>query len=802
MKKKLFASVLTCLLLTGCNFAKSDFIQTSEPIQTSSTEAGSVDNSSELISSEAESSTVSKSSSLFDGLVKEIRFGEDIIELTIGKTTTPYYEIYPAIAYNHNVRWACSDYSIATIDEDGLINALKDGEVTITATAVDGGNASSSFTLKVNPVKINQIKMTPTEKSIEVNESFYLSCFIYPSNATYIDLVYKSEDESIAIVDEQGKVTGTGKGQTNIIVSSLRSPDVTNQCAVTVTDVLPKTITPNQTSCYLSVGQNFLFSVKILPENTTDKSVTFINENPDVVSVSETGEIIALAKGNAVVKARSNAKPELTTSISVTVSEQGEVSKTKLDYNYKDYTKNNIDPIDCADYPVCNALIVPVWFTDSSSYISSANKANVKADIEKAYLGSNEETGWRSVKTFYEEESRGRFTFNGVVTTWYECGQSSTSFYSEGNGGTRTMQLVSSAVSWYKSSYGISNMKGFDADENGYIDAVMLIYGAPDYGSSGNYNAGNMWAYCYWLQGNNANKNDPKPNTYFWASYDFMYGDGHAHESRYSGGDTSHCNIDAHTFIHEFGHIMGLDDYYDYNNGSTNPAAGFSMQDNNVGGHDPYSCMALGFVDPYVITEACDITIKDFQSSGDLILLTNEYHDSPFDEYILIELYTPTGLNEFDSVYKYQGQYPQGPKQAGIRIWHVDARLLYKSGNYGQWSESKVTTNPLISGNKVTHMMSNTTWGSGVSGYCSPLGRNYASYNLLQLIRNSTSAKYSSTANLSSSDMFYAGDTFTVSKFNKQFVKQYYLDSGEAFPFTVNVKSVSNSSATISITKA
>ena len=86
----------------------------------------------------------------------------------------------------------------------------------------------------------------------------------------------------------------------------------------------------------------------------------------------------------------------------------------------------------------------------------------------------------------------------------------------------------------------------------------MLIYGAPDYQVLGN-NAKNLWAYCYWTD-NDANKNAPTSNVFFWASYDFMY-------PEYAGGANTTPGLpDAHTYIHELGHCMGLEDYYDYNN--------------------------------------------------------------------------------------------------------------------------------------------------------------------------------------------------------------------------------------------
>ena len=53
-----------------------------------------------------------------------------------------------------------------------------------------------------------------------------------------------------------------------------------------------------------------------------------------------------------------------------------------------------------------NILVIPVWFTDSSNYILEDNKDNVREDIQTSYFGSNDETGWRSVKTYYEDYAK------------------------------------------------------------------------------------------------------------------------------------------------------------------------------------------------------------------------------------------------------------------------------------------------------------------------------------------------------------------------------------------------------------
>ena len=477
------------------------------------------------------------------------------------------------------------------------------------------------------------------------------------------------------------------------------------------------------------------------------------------------------------------------------------LDKSPLEYTYKEYNEHNLYNIDnCPLEGSPKLLVVPVWFTDSSNYISSSEKSRVRNDIEKAYFGSSSDTGWRSVATYYHELSQGKLDLQGVVTDWFSCDYSSKNFYDAEAGMNHTCQLVYQAVDWYKSTSGNTVMSDFDLDKNGYLDGVMLIYAAPDGRASSNDAAENMWAYCYWLQEVNENLNKPIPNVFFWASYDFMYGSNSGVGS-YFGGDTNNARLDTHTFIHEMGHVLGLEDYYDYSD-TCCPSAGFSMQDYNVGSHDPYSTMAFGWVNPIIPTETCKIKIKPFQDKGhDLILLSSSSNVfSPFDEYLLLELYTPTGLNAFDSEHALFGRYPKGPNKAGIRLWHVDARLTYATGD-NSYSHNLVSD--IQENKRYTHAMKNTSWTSNdkTNVYCSILGQDYAKYDLLHLIRNNKRVSYKTNTTLAPTDLFVAGSSFSMDDYKSQFANGNKLDSNESLGWSFKVNSVSSSEATITLYK-
>ena len=480
----------------------------------------------------------------------------------------------------------------------------------------------------------------------------------------------------------------------------------------------------------------------------------------------------------------------------------------KSKYTYKDYAKYNAYRTDfCPSVGNPKLLVIPVWFTDSGSYITSDKKESVRDDIRKAYKGSEEETGWQSVCSFYKTESRNKCFLDATISEWYECGDKSSVYYRSTD---MTSSLVTKAENWYFDNHKEDSRTNYDSDHNGYLDGVMLIYASPDYASLQNDNAKNMWAYCNWITGRSGTAAYPITNAYFWASYDFMYSSGRRAllktGSTYGHGDNSNCEVDAHTYIHEMGHVFGLEDYYDYSDAQYCPAGGLSMQDYNVCGHEPFSTIALGWTDPMVIRNSTTIELNAFQKNHDVALLSPNYTGSPFDEYILVELYTPDGLNKFDCDHRYE-TFPNGLSNTGIRIWHVDARLAYYkySPTLDDWTidpnDIDIVPNK---GNQAYCIgaFKNTYAGSEYASNLGQFNSKYYNYNLLQLIRNNQIDNIYNTAYMKNQDMFYSGNSFTLSSFQKQFVENNKLNKGVALNWTISINSIRDGKANITFTKA
>lgn len=479
-------------------------------------------------------------------------------------------------------------------------------------------------------------------------------------------------------------------------------------------------------------------------------------------------------------------------------SEKPGLEKTKLEHNIKEYINNNVYSFSSSPYEgEVKTLVIPIWFTDSSSYIDEDGKTNIISDLNSVFNSNDQDLGWYSVSSFYKQESMNKFRLSAVVSDWCEINKAHT-YFASGYSGVTNLSIQ--ATNWYFSTTSASR-KDFDADEDGYLDSVVLIYGCPNYASLRDSSASNLWAYTSWtLDESQKSRSIPGVNVYMWASYDFMYGSEIAKErvgTSYGYGDTRYCTLDSHTYTHEFGHVLGLEDYYDYSDYGYTAAGGFSMQDYAIGGHDPFSTLTWEWSDVYVPKESTTITINDFQSSHDLILLSDHEVTSVFDEYILLEFYTPTKLNELDSKYRYGLRYQQGPTRPGLRVWHVDARLIYLTKSTSI-DPSNITTNPDEPKARYgVYLMESNSYGGDNA---SPLGSKYYNYNILQLIRNDFAETYKPIDQVTNNELFKNGSTFDISTYSKQFVKGTRLNNGGSFDWTFKVTSMNDNQATIELT--
>ena len=169
-------------------------------------------------------------------------------------------------------------------------------------------------------VAVQSIAVSPEEKAVPVGESVQLSVVFTPENATNQKVVWTTDDEAVATVDENGVVTAVAMGETMIsaLASGFRA-----QCRVTVPDntVYVESVSLDETALTMEIGDRQTLVATVTPTDATDPSVKWSSDNTAVATVSEkTGEITAVAGGTANITATAVlAKGTVSASCAVTV---------------------------------------------------------------------------------------------------------------------------------------------------------------------------------------------------------------------------------------------------------------------------------------------------------------------------------------------------------------------------------------------------------------------------------------------------------------------------------------------------
>lgn len=280
------------------------------------------------------------------------------------------------------IEWTSSDESVATVDETGTVTAVAAGEANVTASVKDADIAASTH-----------IKVVVTPTGVAAPESIDLvtngentkdlDAKLVPADATDVKLAYESSDESVATVDETGKVTAVANGEctiTTYVTAKTEDAEASELSAVAVeaadseeTDdsvatmpedlaamdsafgVVPEnlkaetkvTVTTNvesvtldKTEGVLTVGNTVTVTATVTPDTATSASVTWSSSDEAIATVDSEGKITAVAPGTATITATSDSNPDASAAYAVTVQAKKVVTSTSTKTSSKSNSGN------------------------------------------------------------------------------------------------------------------------------------------------------------------------------------------------------------------------------------------------------------------------------------------------------------------------------------------------------------------------------------------------------------------------------------------------------------------------------
>ena len=418
-------------------------------------------------------------------------------------------------------------------------------------------------------------------------------------------------------------------------------------------------------------------------------------------------------------------------------------------------------------------LVVPVQLRGATQWTS-----NMLSRLETAFFGTPEETNyWESVSSYYSKSSYEKLTLEGEVIDPIQLNYSVSQLSSY----NRVSDIISDyIVPAFDQQVDNQIKQEYDQDKDSYIDATIFVYSNP-------YDGDAYWAWVWYLQDENASISNPSVGNYMWASYEFM-------------NDSGTNRIDAHTYIHETGHLLGSDDFY--SNEDYDPVGNLEMQSYNVGDMGAFSKFQFGWSTPYVIDGSRDfveLTIGTSSLYSDAILINDDWNGSSLDEYLLIEYYTPTQNNQLDSENPYNGSRMY--TKSGLRIYHVDARMAKLRKTYSGYSfvsySDEINDDGYVYFPAASNLGADWTYFNDKS-----LFKSYKLVSLMQsdVVRGVSGARhFKNDGTASNSTLFDINETFTAN--DTSFTNGTNFNDGSLVGYSVTLISKNDTYATVRIEK-
>ena len=259
--------------------------------------------------------------------VTSVALNSTVLTMTEGETAHLTATVTPDNATDKSITWSSSTVAVASVDNSGNITAIKTGSTAIIAKA---GNKTASCIVNVTSALIEVTGITLDKSSLTLNEGEYetLTATVKPDDATDKTITWKSDNDKIAAVDANGKVTAVAAGSTTI---TAKAGEKSATCNVTVSNNIIEVtaITLNKSNLTLEEGEYETLTATVKPDDATDKTITWKSDNDKIAAVDANGKVTAVAAGSTTITAKAGEK---SATCSITVNEK-KVEVTEITLN-------------------------------------------------------------------------------------------------------------------------------------------------------------------------------------------------------------------------------------------------------------------------------------------------------------------------------------------------------------------------------------------------------------------------------------------------------------------------------------
>ena len=260
------------------------------------------------------------------------------------------------------------------------------------------GYVFSSYLEEVEKPQITNIELKLSKNKINKNERINLEVKILPEEIKDAKLTYKSNNTSVAQVNQNGEILGVGAGRTSIVVMAENGVSSSIEIEV-VTEI--EEILVDIDNITLQIGENYKINTLIYPKDATDKTIKYESLDNDIATIDSNGSINAITKGETQIKISSGQVEKL---IDILVIDKINSDDLKFDNNLSieaniingiDITKNTVLDIknliyteyEINIYNADNKLLEDNDLVGTGSYINISKDANTIIEYKVLIYG-------------------------------------------------------------------------------------------------------------------------------------------------------------------------------------------------------------------------------------------------------------------------------------------------------------------------------------------------------------------------------------------------------------------------------
>lgn len=225
----------------------------------------------------------------------------------MGNNYQLYATLEPLYASEKGVKWEVTSGNAVTVDENGLLSAVEEGNATVKVTTTDGGFTDSCEVNVIKEIKpVYGVRMSGCPVNLlHTGDSLQLVAIVLPEDADDASVMWTSSNPSLAIVDENGLVKALSQGSVKIMVKT-NDGGFAADCimGIQLRDILVTGLEidgcPAET---LPAHSTFQLDAVVNPSNASNQTVFWNSSDETVAAIDENGLITTLNAGSTTISA-------------------------------------------------------------------------------------------------------------------------------------------------------------------------------------------------------------------------------------------------------------------------------------------------------------------------------------------------------------------------------------------------------------------------------------------------------------------------------------------------------------------